>query len=134
MTTSSRKHLEDISQAHIASLMYKLITSASDTDDLSIGFDRDRKRRQRELENNKNSKGKHHIRVMFRDVFGFAEHYEKCTYGLRYNLTLTRDSGNYVLNKDNATNNSKIKSNGIEWYVRVRRLVFQIRLPYPNRI
>ena len=41
---SSGKHLEDISHAHIVSLMYKLITSAEDTDDLSIGFDRDSKR------------------------------------------------------------------------------------------
>ena len=39
LTTSSGKPLEDISHAHIVSLMYKLITSARDSDDLSIGFD-----------------------------------------------------------------------------------------------
>ena len=38
--TSSQKHLEDNTHAHINSLMYKLITSAKDTDGLSIGFDR----------------------------------------------------------------------------------------------
>ena len=43
-TTSSVKHLEDISHAHLVSLMYKLITSAKDSDDLSIGIDRDRGR------------------------------------------------------------------------------------------
>ena len=53
LTTSSGKHLEDICQAHIVSLLYKLITSARDSDDLSIGFDRDRGRRQREWINNK---------------------------------------------------------------------------------
>ena len=42
MTTTSGKHLEDISHAHIVSLMYKLITSVKDTHDLFIGFDRDR--------------------------------------------------------------------------------------------
>ena len=41
LTSSLGKHLEDFSQAHIVSLMYKLITSAKDTGDLSIGFDRD---------------------------------------------------------------------------------------------
>ena len=49
LTTSSGKHLEEISQAHIVSLMYKPITSARDTDDLTIRFDRSGDRRQREL-------------------------------------------------------------------------------------
>ena len=35
LTTSSGKHLEDISHAHLASLIYKLITSAKGSDDLS---------------------------------------------------------------------------------------------------
>ena len=39
LTTSSGRHLEDISHAHLISLMYKLITSSKDSDDLSIGFD-----------------------------------------------------------------------------------------------
>ena len=42
---------------------------------------------------------------------------EKATYGLRYKLTLTRNSDNAVLNKGNATNNGKNKINAIEWYV-----------------
>ena len=35
LTTSSGKHLEDISHAHIISLMYKLVSSAKDTNSLS---------------------------------------------------------------------------------------------------
>ena len=62
--------------------MYKLITSAKDSDDLSIGFDRSRDKRRQELNNNKNIKGKYHARIMIEDVFGFAEHQEKATYGL----------------------------------------------------
>ena len=54
LTTSSGKHLEDFSHAHIVSLMNKLTTSVRDTDDLPIGFDRDRGRRQRELTKSKN--------------------------------------------------------------------------------
>ena len=87
--------------------MYKLITSARSTDDLFIGFDRDRGRRQRELTNNKNIKGKYHVTNMLKDIFGFAQHQEKRTYGLGYKLTLTRNSDNAVLNKANATNNAK---------------------------
>ena len=44
VTASSGKHSEDISLAHILSLMYKLITSSESNDDLSIGFHRDRGR------------------------------------------------------------------------------------------
>ena len=56
LTTSSGKHSKNISHAHIMSLMYKLITSAKDTEDLSIGFDRSRDKRQSELTDNKSQK------------------------------------------------------------------------------
>ena len=97
--------------------MYKLLTSSRGSDDLSISFDRDRGRRQRELTNNKNIKGKYHVRIYLKDVFGFAGYQEKATYGLGYKLTMTRNSDNVVLNKDNAINVGKIKINAIEWYV-----------------
>ena len=38
LTSSSGKDLEDISHAHLVSLMYKLITSSKNSDHLSIGF------------------------------------------------------------------------------------------------
>ena len=117
MTTSSGKHLENIDHAHIVSLLYKLLTSSGNSDDLSVGFDRDRNRRKRELSNNKNIKGKYHMRIYLKDIFGFAEHQEKATYGFGYKLTLTRNSDNAVLNKTNATTIGKIKINSIEWYV-----------------
>ena len=84
---------------------------------MSIGFDRDRNRRKRELTNNKNIKGKFHLRIHLRDIFGFAEHQEKGTYGLGYKLTLTRNTDNAVLNKDNSVNNAKFKINALKWYV-----------------
>ena len=105
LTTSSGKHSEEISHAHIVSLMYKLLTSSKDSDDLSIGFDRNRGRRKNELSNNKTIKGKYHIRIYLKDIFGFSEHQEKGTYGLGYKLTLTRITDNAVLNKDNAVVN-----------------------------
>ena len=117
LTTSSGKHLENVDHAHIVSLMYKLLSSSKESDDLSIGSDRDRGRRRNELTNNKNIKGKYHIRIYLRDVFGFAEYQEKATYGLGYKLTLTRNTDNSVLNKGNAIKLGKIKINALEWYV-----------------
>ena len=38
---------KNLAWAHIVCLMYKLITSARNTDDLSIGFDRDREKRKK---------------------------------------------------------------------------------------
>ena len=117
LTTSSGKHLEIIDHAHIVCLMYKLLSSSRDSDDLSIGFDRIRDRRKRELKNNKTQKGKNHLRIYLKDVFGFAEHQQVGTFGLGYKLALTRNTDNAVLNKNNATNNAKIVINSIEWYV-----------------
>ena len=117
LTTSSGKHLEEISHAHIVSLLYKLLTSSKDSDDFSIGFDRNRNNRKRELTNVKNIKGKYHNRIYLKDIFGFAEHQEKGTYGLGYKLTLTRNTDNSVLNKDNAVLNGRIKINSLDWHV-----------------
>ena len=84
---------------------------------MSIGFDCDRNRRKRELTNNKHITGKYHVTMMLKVIFGFPEHQEKCTYGLGYKLTLTRNSDNAVLNKGNAINNAIVKISSIDWYV-----------------
>ena len=54
---------------------------------------------------------------MLKDNSGFAEHQEKAIFSLGYKLTLTRNSGNSDLNKDNAIGNAKIKINIIDSYV-----------------
>ena len=84
---------------------------------MSIGFDRSRDRTKRELTKNKTIKGRYHVRIFLKDYFGFAEHQEKASFGLGYRLTLTRNADNAVLNKDNATNNGKIKISSLDWYV-----------------
>ena len=142
LTTSSGKHLEEVNHVHIVSLMYKLLSSSKESDDLSIGFDRNRDRRKRELTNNKNFKGKSHLRIFLRDIFGFAEHQETATYGLGYNLTMTRNFDDAVLNKANATTNAKIKIISLEWYVphytpslnEYNKLMIQIQQETPTNI
>ena len=53
LTTSSEKHLEDLSHANSVSFLYKLIVSAKRSDDLFIGFDRYCVGRQDELKKQK---------------------------------------------------------------------------------
>ena len=140
LTTSSGKHLEEISHAHIVSLMYKLLTSSKDSEDSSIGFDRNRGRRKNELSNIKSIKGKFHIRIYLKDIFGFARHQEKETYGLGYKLTLTRYTDNAVLNKAAATNNGKVKINSFDCYIphyspnleEYKKLMLQIKKNTPT--
>ena len=45
LTTSIRKHLNDISHAHTVSLLHRITISAKGSDDLSVGFDRNENRR-----------------------------------------------------------------------------------------
>ena len=116
LTTNSGKHLENVDHAHIVSLMCKLLSSSRDSDDLSIGFDRSRDRRKRELPK-KTQKGKFHLRVYLKDIFGFAEYQKTRTFGLSYRLTLIRNTDNAILNENDTTNNAKLKTNGIGWYV-----------------
>ena len=96
---SSEKKLKDLSYAHIVFLTYKLITSAKHSNDLSFAFDRDRVRRQRQLTENKNKKGNYHVTFMLKVVFGVAEYQEKCSYGLGFISTLTRNKDDGVLSK-----------------------------------
>ena len=72
LTTNSGKHLEVITQAHIVPLKHKLTTSAKDSDDLSIGFDRDRGKRRDESTKNERITGKYHSRIMLKDTFWFC--------------------------------------------------------------
>ena len=117
LTNSSGKDLEDISHAHIVSLMYILIKSSRCSDDLSIGLDRDCNKRRDELARKKNIKNKYHRRIMLRDVFDFADHEGKATYGLSYDLTLTRNEDYVFLNKAEDIVDARINIDFIDWYV-----------------
>ena len=53
LRTSSGKHLEDISHAHIVPFLFKKLTSIKNRDDLFIGFDHSRSRRDQLARNKK---------------------------------------------------------------------------------
>ena len=46
---------------------------------------------------------------MLKDVFGFAEHQEKATYGLGYKLTLTRNKDVAVIDKAGGIADARIR-------------------------
>ena len=77
------------------------------------------------MTNNKNVKGKHHHRVVLKDVFGFAEHQEKASYVLGYKLTLTRNKNDAVVDKAAGTADARIKSDHIHWYISHYRTFIQ---------
>ena len=117
MANNCGKRSEDTSHAHVACLMYNILSSIRGSDDLSIDFDRDSVRRWNEITNNKTVKVRSYVEVLLRDVFGFAEWHEKVTYGFEYSLTLTTNQHKVVVNRAAATTTVKIVNNKISWYV-----------------
>ena len=54
---------------------------------------------------------------MLKDVFGFAEHQEKATYGLGYELILTRSKDEAVRDEAGGIADARIKIDHIHWYI-----------------
>ena len=54
---------------------------------------------------------------MLKDLFGFAEHQEKATYGFGNKLTLTRSKDEAVLDKAMGIADARIKIDQNHWYV-----------------
>ena len=68
--------------------MHKLLSKGRDSYDLSICFHRSIEAGEKKLTNNKRTKGTYHVRIYLKDIFGFAEHQDNCSYGLGYKLVL----------------------------------------------
>ena len=57
------------------------------------------------------------MKITLKDVFGYAEHQEKTTYGLGYKLTLTRNKDDAVIDKANGIADARIRIDHIHLYV-----------------
>ena len=66
---------------------------------------------------NNEKKNKFKVRTLLKDIFGFAEHQEKATYGLGYKLTLKRNKDDAILKKAVALADARIKIDHIHWYI-----------------
>ena len=69
LTTISGKHLEEVDNLHPISLMYKFLTSGSQTSQLLYGFEESTTIRRQELTNNKNEKGTFFVRIKLKDFW-----------------------------------------------------------------
>ena len=69
LTSSSGKEKEEIDNAHVFRLMYKLLPSSRDSDDLSIDFHRSNVFREKEVTTNKQIKGNFQVRIFLNDIF-----------------------------------------------------------------
>ena len=63
LTSSSGNDIEEVDSAPVVCLIYKILSSSRDSDDLSIGFLKNFEARQRELTNKKTTKGKYHVTI-----------------------------------------------------------------------
>ena len=86
------------------------------------------------MTNNKNVKGKFNLRIMLGDVFGFAEHQEKATYGIGSKLTLTIKKDEVVVDKVAGIADARIKIDLIHWYVALHTPSFQQKSFLSNQI
>ena len=86
--------------------MHKVISSSRNSDDLSISYHRSNEISEKKLNNNETTKGNYHVRNYLKDIFGFAEHQDSCTYDLGYKLTLQRNNDNHVLGHPVQTNDA----------------------------
>ena len=75
-----------------------------------------RKRRRDDLTNNKTIKSRYHLRIMLKDVFGFAEHQEKATCGLGYELTKTKSKDEAIMDKAVGIADARVKVDLFHWY------------------
>ena len=107
MTTNSGKLLDEKNYAQNVSLMCEIKNSVKDSNDLSTGFHRDRDMKERVLTNNKNGKRENHVKITLREIFCFAGHQEKATYGWGYILTLNMNSKNAMLSKTETITHAK---------------------------
>ena len=62
-------------------------------------------------------KGTFSFRIPLKHIFGFCEDYNKILYGMKQNLTLTRNNDDDSIFRVNATANGKVKLGKISWFM-----------------
>ena len=82
--------------------MYKLITSPRNYKDLSVGFARETESDEEERASDiKRFFGEFHLRILFKDVFCFAEYHEKSIFGFVFEVTMIKNKTIVAPNTNN---------------------------------
>ena len=112
------KYPDDFSKSKgLNQLWYKDTTSEADLVN-NTGF----KIRHEYLINNSTPKGTFSFRIPLKHIFGFCEDYDKIVYGLKHNLTLTRNNDDYAIYRGNnaaggAAANGRVILRKISWFM-----------------
>ena len=75
------------------------------------------KQRREYIIKNSNPKGSFSFRIPLKHIFGFCEDYDKVMYGLKHNLTLTRNGDDDSIFRDNAADAGKVILSKISWFM-----------------
>ena len=110
------KYPDDFSKSKgLNQLWYKDITALAD--DNNTGFSI----RRFYIIVNSNPKGSFSFKIPLKHIFGFCEDYDKVVYGLKHNLTLTRNDDNDAIFKSDANDapysNGKVILSKVSWFM-----------------
>ena len=114
------KYPDDFSKSKgLNQLWYKDTTTNADDDNIGYLY------RRFYIIKNSNPKGSFSFRIPLKYIFGFCEDYDKVVYGLKHNLTLTRNYDNNAIFKTNAVDgggndalvDGKVILSKISWFM-----------------
>ena len=114
------KYPDDFSKSKgLNQLWYKDTTENADDDNTGYAY------RRYYIIRNSNPRGSFSFRIPLKYIFGFCEDYDKVVYGLKHNLTLTRNDDNNAIFKTNAVDgggndaliDGKVILSKISWFM-----------------
>ena len=114
------KYPDDFSKSKgLNQLWYKDTTENADDDNIGYAY------RRYYIIRNSNPRGSFSFRIPLKYIFGFCEDYDKVVYGLKHNLTLTRNDDNNAIFKTNAVDgggndvlvDGKVILSKISWFM-----------------
>ena len=107
------KYPDDFSKSKgLNQLWYKDTTGDPSIDD-NAGFNA----RQTYIIKGSNPRGSFSFRIPLKHIFGFCEDYDKVVYGLKHNLTLTRNDDNDAIFRVNNVAAGKVILSKISWFM-----------------
>ena len=114
------KYPDDFSKSKgLNQLWYKDTTENADDDNVGYLY------RRYYIIRNSDPKGSFSFRIPLKHIFGFCEDYDKVVYGLKHNLTLTRNDDNDAIFKSGAVDgggnpvvvNGKVILSKVSWFM-----------------
>ena len=113
------KYTDDFSKSKgLNQLWYKDTTANADDHNTGFGI------RRNYIIVNTDPKGSFSFKIPLKHIFGFCEDYDKVVYGLKHNLTLTRNGANDAIFKSDQNNaagnpyaNGKVILSKVSWFM-----------------